>query len=116
MIQLTDEQWERIRHYFPEEHIPDGRAASPENTRTGHREDGGAPSASSGNYEPEGSLAPLVTINAALGRRFLRLANLDSGEFERLSRYETAVWRQVNNSSSRSICCGVDDDSLGFAR
>ena len=85
MIQLTDEQWERIRHHFPEEHIPDGRAASPENTRTGHREDGGAPSASSGNYEPEGSIAPLVTINAALGRCFLRLAKLDSGEFERLS-------------------------------
>ena len=61
-------------------------------------------------------IAPLVTINAALGRCFLRLANLDSGEFERLSRYETAVWRQVNNSSSRSICCGVDDDPLGFAR
>jgi len=25
MIQLGDEQWERIRHHFPEEHIPDGR-------------------------------------------------------------------------------------------
>ena len=106
MIQLTDDQWERIRHHFPEEHIPDGRAASPENTRTGH----------TGNYEPEGSIAPLVTINGALGRCFLRLANLDSAEFERLSCYETAVWRRVNNSSSRSICCGVDDDPLGFAR
>ncbi len=27
MIQLTDEQWERIRNHFPEEHIPDGGAA-----------------------------------------------------------------------------------------
>ena len=26
MIRLTDEQWERIRKRFPEEHIPDGRA------------------------------------------------------------------------------------------
>ena len=26
MIWLTDEQWERIRKHFPEEHIPDGRA------------------------------------------------------------------------------------------
>jgi transposase len=26
MIRLTDEQWERIRDHFPEEHIPDGRA------------------------------------------------------------------------------------------
>src|SRR5947208_6709491 len=25
MIRLTDEQWERIRDHFPEEHIPDGR-------------------------------------------------------------------------------------------
>ena len=26
MIRLTDEQWERVRKHFPEEHIPDGRA------------------------------------------------------------------------------------------
>jgi transposase len=25
MIRLTDEQWERIRKHFPEEHIPEGR-------------------------------------------------------------------------------------------
>ena len=25
MIRLSDEQWERIRSHFPEEHIPDGR-------------------------------------------------------------------------------------------
>jgi transposase len=25
MIRLNDEQWERIRYHFPEEHIPDGR-------------------------------------------------------------------------------------------
>jgi transposase len=25
MIRVTDEQWERIRKHFPEEHIPDGR-------------------------------------------------------------------------------------------
>ena len=25
MIRLTDEQWERIRDHFPEEHIADGR-------------------------------------------------------------------------------------------
>ena len=25
MIRLTNEQWERIRKHFPEEHIPDGR-------------------------------------------------------------------------------------------
>ena len=35
------------------------------------------------------------TINIEIGRCFLRLANLDNGAFERLSRYETALWRQV---------------------
>jgi hypothetical protein len=33
--------------------------------------------------------------NAEIGRCFLRLANLDNGAFDRLSRYETALWRQV---------------------
>jgi hypothetical protein len=33
--------------------------------------------------------------NTEIGRCFLRLANLDSGAFDRLSRYETALWRQV---------------------
>ena len=28
-------------------------------------------------------------------RSFLRFATLDGGAFERLNRYETAVWRQV---------------------
>jgi hypothetical protein len=28
-------------------------------------------------------------------RCFLRLANLDNGAFERLSRYEATLWRQV---------------------
>jgi hypothetical protein len=25
MIRLSDEEWERVRHHFPEEHIADGR-------------------------------------------------------------------------------------------
>jgi hypothetical protein len=33
--------------------------------------------------------------NVEIGRCFLRLANLDSGAFDRLSRYETALWRQI---------------------
>jgi hypothetical protein len=33
--------------------------------------------------------------NAELALRFLRLASFDNGAFERLSRYETALWRQV---------------------
>jgi hypothetical protein len=37
----------------------------------------------------------LRSPNAEIGRCFLRLANLDNGAFDRLSRYETALWRQV---------------------
>jgi hypothetical protein len=33
--------------------------------------------------------------NTEMGRCFLRLASLDNGAFERLSRYETALWRQM---------------------
>jgi hypothetical protein len=37
----------------------------------------------------------LHCTNTEIGRCFLRLANLDSGAFDRLNRYETALWRQV---------------------
>jgi hypothetical protein len=33
-----------------------------------------------------------------LARCFLRLANLDNGLFERLGRYEAALWRQVRQT------------------
>ena len=33
--------------------------------------------------------------NADLALRFMRLAKFDNGAFERLNRYETALWRQV---------------------
>ena len=38
---------------------------------------------------------PQQTYNAEIARCFLRLANLDGGAFERLNRYEAALWRQV---------------------
>jgi hypothetical protein len=43
----------------------------------------------------EGSSDDPVTHSRALTCCFLRLANLDSGVFERLGRYETALWRQI---------------------
>jgi hypothetical protein len=46
---------------------------------------------SAGTIEGNDFPADVTTI----GRCFLRLANLDSGAFERLTRYETALWRQV---------------------
>jgi hypothetical protein len=33
-----------------------------------------------------------------IARRFLRLSNLDNNVFERLGRYETALWRQVRQT------------------
>ena len=38
---------------------------------------------------------PALGNNAEIGRCFLRLSNLGNGAFDRLSRYETAIWRQV---------------------
>ena len=35
-------------------------------------------------------------LNAEFARCFLRLANLDKGAFERLGRYEAALWRQAS--------------------
>ena len=37
-------------------------------------------------------------IRLEVARSFLRLANLDNGVFERLSRYETSLWRQVGQT------------------
>ena len=43
-------------------------------------------------------MRPEPALNSALAYRFLRLANLDGGGFERLGRYETALWRQVHQT------------------
>jgi hypothetical protein len=45
--------------------------------------------------DPGCAAGSLQSTNAEIGRCFLRLANLDNGAFDRLSRYETALWRQV---------------------
>jgi hypothetical protein len=37
-------------------------------------------------------------VQLAVARRFLRLADLDNGVFERLGRYEAALWRQVRQT------------------
>ena len=42
------------------------------------------------------SPAPDFTLDVA--RRFVRLADLDNGVFERLGRYEAALWRQVRQT------------------
>lgn len=39
--------------------------------------------------------AAQVAINAEMAARFLALNRLDGGVFDRLNRYETALWRQV---------------------
>jgi hypothetical protein len=49
------------------------------------------------------TLLRLPTLSVADGqldvaRRFLRLANFDNGVFERLGRYEAALWRQVRQT------------------
>jgi hypothetical protein len=38
------------------------------------------------------------TVESDVARRFLRVANLDDGVFERLGRYEMMLWRQVRQT------------------
>src|SRR5206468_1811037 len=47
-------------------------------------------------YDEDGSL--VLNIQSDVARQFLRVANLDQGVFERLGRYETALWRQVRQT------------------
>ena len=44
------------------------------------------------NHDPE---AIQARINNEMAARFLALCRVDNGAFERLNRYETALWRQV---------------------
>jgi hypothetical protein len=41
---------------------------------------------------------PTCDVELDVARRFLRLVDLDNGVFERLGRYEAALWRQVRQT------------------
>jgi hypothetical protein len=41
---------------------------------------------------------PTCHVELDVARRFLRLADLGNGVFERLGRYEAAIWRQVRQT------------------
>lgn len=71
---FTDDVWSEARNCPNDQSEPDQQSLPP-----------GEPTAS-----------PDVRFD--LARCFLRLANLDSGVFERLGRYETALWRQVRQT------------------
>ena len=43
-------------------------------------------------------VARATNMNIDVARRFMRLANLDNGVFEKLGRYEMALWRQVRQT------------------
>jgi hypothetical protein len=45
--------------------------------------------------EPDPSSETSVNPSRGLTHCFMRLANLDNGAFERLGRYEAALWRQI---------------------
>jgi len=60
-----------------------------------HPEDQDSPAPSTeADDEPEGPADVSLELPRALTHSFLRLANLDNGIFERLGRYEAALWRQ----------------------
>jgi hypothetical protein len=50
---------------------------------------------SNGAAEETASIGPPYQDNLQIAGCFLRLADLDNGAFDRLHRYETALWRQV---------------------
>jgi hypothetical protein len=51
-----------------------------------------------GERGSKGDMPPSLDIGFEVARRFVRLADLDNGVFERLSRYEAALWRQVRQT------------------
>jgi hypothetical protein len=55
--------------------------------------DGAVPT--NGQQDTQSIPKPKHHIVSEIARCFLRLANVDNGAFERASRYETALWRQV---------------------
>ena len=58
-------------------------------------QDDEAASENNGQDDTQSIVSPPHQYNAEIARCFLRLANLDNGAFERLSRYEATLWRQV---------------------
>jgi hypothetical protein len=68
----------------PSNHAGNGPGPDCEARKADHRPDG-----------LDSTPNDLVGTTRQLAHSFLRLANLDSGVFERLSRYEAALWRQT---------------------
>jgi hypothetical protein len=59
---------------------------------------GSSKGACSEAHRDEASFAATEADTAELALRFLRLADLDNGAFERLGRYEAALWRRVRQT------------------
>lgn len=76
-------------HHLPRPTLHHASLGSPEDrTGPGFR----ANSEQDGGTEPFNNLAGSAR---SLAHCFMRLANIDSGVFERLNRYESALWRQT---------------------
>jgi hypothetical protein len=91
LLQIQSEILHEARHAQGIQLQPHDRVLDAVRFGDGVRADG-----RSGGYGDVGrSQESPQTINVEVGRCFLRLANLDNGAFDRLSRYETALWRQV---------------------
>ena len=68
--------------------------ASPDGAWFNHQDDVDVPQLVGIEFDGASERPGGVKVTAA--RCFLRLANLDNGAFERLNRYEIALWRQVS--------------------
>ena len=75
--------------------LADGPGGIRPDAKGNHRADSERPQQHDGEDDLGCAANSPYRTNIDIGRCFLRLANLDNGAFDRLSRYETALWRQV---------------------
>ena len=64
-------------------------------SQSGHQHDHERVVTNIGQYPSESVSHPAPSFNSEIARCFLRVTNVDNGAFERVGRYETALWRQV---------------------
>ena len=79
-------------HHLPQPTAHHAALGSPEQTTRPGFED---------NSERDGVAEPFNNLPGSarsLAHCFMRLANIDGGVFERLNRYETALWRQTTQT------------------
>ena len=101
LLQIQSEILRKVRQVPAAQPSDDGRYREAifcsgnrtQNERSDRREDHTSTTIERQGDDLELAVQASHILNADIARCFLRLANLDNGAFDRLSRYETALWR-----------------------